>query len=238
MNRFISIAIDGPAAAGKSSLAKNIAEKLGFVYLKTGWLYRAVGLYVYEKNIAGDDTEAIEECISRAEAGTERLEAELLYHDGEQRIYLNGRDVSAVVGSEKIGRYASDVGNIKKVRDFLLAPQREAARKYNAVLEGRDIGTVILPYADVKIFLTASAEARAGRRFEDERKRAGNNAMSYERILREISERDKQDSSRAVAPLRPAEDAVILDNSNGTETETLGRALNIIKEKLPHVDIR
>ena len=230
-DKFTSIAIDGPAAAGKSSLAKNIAEKLCFVYLKTGWLYRAVGLFVCGKNIAGDDVGAIEECIERAEAGIEELKPELMYHDGEQKIYLNGRDVSNEVGGEKIGKYASDVGNIKKVRDFLLAPQREAAKKYNVVLEGRDIGTVILPDADVKIFLTASAADRALRRSADE-------SRSYEQILQEIIARDKQDENRAVAPLKPADDAVILDNSGLMADETLLKALNIIREKLPHVDIR
>ena len=231
MSSLISIAIDGPAASGKSSLAKNIAKKLGFVYLKTGWLYRAVGLYICQKGIAGDDVKAIEECIDRAEAKTEELSVELLYSDGEQKIYLNGVDVSDEVNSEKIGKYASDVGNIKKVRDFLLAPQRDAANKYNVVLEGRDIGTVILPNADVKIFLTASPQERALRRADDE-------SRSYEEILQEIIERDKQDEGRAIAPLKPAEDAVILDNSGLVQAETLSMALNIIKEKLPNVDIR
>jgi len=230
MNRFISIAIDGPAAAGKSSLAKNIAKKLGFVYLKTGWLYRAVGFFVYEKNIAGDDIKAIEECIDRANAGLEDLKTDLIYQGGEQKIYLNGRDISDKVGVEKIGKYASDVSKIEKVRDFLLASQRDAALKYNIVLEGRDIGTVILPNADVKIFLTASAEDRALRRSEDE-------SREYEQILQEIIERDEQDSNRAIAPLKPAEDAVILDNSGLQQHETLEEALKIIKEKLPYVDI-
>lgn len=230
MSGFISIAIDGPAAAGKSSLAKNTAERLGFVYLRTGWLYRAVGLFVCGKNIAGDDRAAIEQCIERAELGIEELKPELVYKDGEQRIYLNGRDISGEVGSEKIGKYASDVGNIKKVRNFLLYAQRSAARKYNVVVEGRDIGTVILPDADVKIFLTASAEARARRRSADENR-------DYEQIAREITERDRQDSSREIAPLKPAEDAVILDNSDLAQEETLEKALNIIKEKLPYVDI-
>ena len=232
----ISIAIDGPAASGKSSLARNIAGKLGFVYLRTGWLYRAVGLYIYEKNIAGDDIAAIEACIDRAEAGLEELRTDLVYRGGEQRIYLNGRDISGSVGAERVGKYASDVSKIKKVRDYLLAPQRDAAAKYDVVLEGRDIGTVILPGADVKIFLTASAEARATRRLADENKRA-EGAQTYGQILREIVERDEQDSGREIAPLRPAEDAVMLDNSGLEAHETLARALNIIKEKLPHVDI-
>jgi len=239
MDRHISIAIDGPAAAGKSSLAKNIAKKLGFVYLKTGWLYRAVGFFVYEKNIAGDNIEAIEECIDKAKAGLEDLKTDLIYQDGEQKIYLNGRDISDKVGAEKIGKYASDVSKIRKVRDFLLAPQRDAALKYNIVLEGRDIGTVILPDADVKIFLTASAQARALRRLEDEKKiNAGGAPQTYEQILQEIIERDEQDSSRAIAPLKPADDAVILDNSGLQQHETLEKALKIIKEKLPYVDIR
>ena len=236
MGKFISVALDGPAAAGKSSLARNIAKKLGFVYLRTGWLYRAVGFFVCEKNIAGDNIKAIEEIIDRAQAGLEDLNTDLIYEDGEQRIYLNGRDISDKVGAEKIGKYASDVSKIKKVRDFLLAPQRDAAKKYNIVLEGRDIGTVILPSADVKIFLTASAEARALRRFEDEQERG--TTQTYEQILEEIIERDEQDYSREIAPLKPAVDAVILDNSDLQAHETLAKALKIIKEKLPDVDIR
>jgi cytidylate kinase len=186
---------------------------------------------VCEKNIAGDNIKAIEECIERANAGLEDLKAELVYQDGEQKIYLNGRDVSAQVGAEKIGKYASDVSKVQKVRDFLLASQREAAEKYNVVLEGRDIGTVILPGADVKIFLTASPEARALRRAEDE-------SRAYEQILQEIIGRDEQDSSRAIAPLKPADDAVMLDNSGMEAHETLDKALKIIKEKIPYVDIR
>ena len=231
MKKFISIAIDGPAAAGKSSLAKSIAEKLGFVYLKTGWLYRAVGFYICEKNIAGDNIKLIEECIDKANAGLEDLKADLVYQDGEQKIYLNGRDISDKVGAEKIGKYASDVSKIKKVRDFLLASQRDAAKKYNIVLEGRDIGTVILPNADVKIFLTASAQDRASRRADDENR-------SCEEILKEIIKRDEQDSNRAIAPLKPAQDAFIIDNSGLQQHETLSEALKIIKEKLPYVDIR
>ena len=231
MSRYISIAIDGPAAAGKSSLAKNIAAELNYVYLKTGWLYRAVGLYISEKNIAGDDTDAIEACIDRANSGLEELKPELLYQNGEQKIFLNGQDISGKVNSEKIGRYASDVSKIRKVREFLLEAQRGAALKYNVVLEGRDIGTVILPEADVKIFLTASPEARALRRAEDENR-------DYEQILKEIISRDEQDSSREIAPLKPADDAVILDNSGLQAHETLAEAMKIIKEKLDYVDIR
>ncbi|MCL2099712.1 MAG: (d)CMP kinase [Oscillospiraceae bacterium] len=231
MSGFISIAVDGPAAAGKSSLAENIAKKLGFIYLKTGWLYRAVGYFAYKNNIESINTAAIEELIERVNAGLEELKPELIYYNGMQKIHLNGHDISAEINTEKIGRYASDISKIKKVRDFLLTPQREAAQKYNTVLEGRDIGTVILPDANVKIFLTASPEARALRRSKDENR-------DYKQILKEITERDRQDTDREIAPLKPAEDAVILDNSNLEAHQTLEAALKIIKEKLPNVDIR
>jgi len=141
------------------------------------------------------------------------------------RKYINGRDVSQEVGSEKIGGYAAAVANIEKVRESLRALQRGMAQKNNAVLEGRDIGTVVLPDADVKIFLTASAETRA-------RRRSGDESRDYEEILREIISRDKQDEERAIAPLKPAADAVILDNSDLDEAETLSAALDIIKDKL------
>jgi cytidylate kinase len=238
MSRFISIAIDGPSGAGKSSLAKNVAKKLGFIYLDTGALYRAVGLFVCEKNIAGDDVKAIEECIERADAGIEAIKIALVYQEetGAQRVILNGRDVSGQIRENNISRYASDVSKIKKVRDFLFDMQRSAALESSVVMDGRDIGTAILPGADVKIFLTASAEDRAKRRHNE---LAGKGQdIEYSKILQEMAERDAQDSNRDIVPLRPAEDAVLLDNSGFLEHETLAAAIKIIKEKLPYVDIR
>jgi cytidylate kinase len=239
MSNFISIAIDGPSGAGKSSLAKNVAKKLGFIYLDTGALYRAVGLFVCEKNIAGDNVKAIEDCIERAKSGEEEMSVTFAHdtQSGEQKIFLNMRDVSKAIRENNISKYASDVSKIPKVRDFLFDKQRNFANQNNVVMDGRDIGTAILPDADVKIFLTASAENRARRRY-DELVSKGQKDIKYEQVLQEMKERDAQDSGRDIVPLRPAEDAVMLDNSGLQEAETLEKALNIIKEKLPYVDIR
>jgi len=236
--KFSSIAIDGPSGAGKSSLAKNLAKKLGFVYLDTGALYRAVGLYVCEKNIGGSETAKIEKCIDNAVNNIDKIDIELTYTDGTQKVFLNGHDISEKIRENHISKYASDVSKIPKVREFLLRTQRESADRNNVVMDGRDIGTVILPDADVKIFLTASLEKRAKRRY-DELLEKGYKDLNYDKILKEITERDEQDSNRSAAPLKPAQDAVILDNSDCESPDgTLERALKIIKEKLPYVCIR
>ena len=225
--KFFAIAIDGPSGAGKSSLAKSLARRLGFLYLDTGALYRTVGLYVFEAEINGDETEKIEACV-------DNIDIDVVYVDGEQKVFLNGTDVSVKIRENNISRYASDVSKVPKVRGFLLNAQREAAKKNNIVMDGRDIGTVILPDADVKIFLTASAEERASRRYEELTKKGRD--VDYTAILREINERDEQDSNRVAAPLKPASDAVILDNSDCESLDdTLNRALNIVKEILPDV---
>jgi len=232
MSMFFSIAIDGPSGAGKSSLAKSLAEKLGFLYLDTGALYRTVGLYIFEAGIDSYAQEKIEACL---DSGNVKIEA--IYKDGEQRMFLNGEDVSRKIRENNISKYASDVSKIPKVREFLMQTQREAAEKNNIIMDGRDIGTVILPNADVKIFLTAQPEERAGRRYEELIKKGQN--VDYENILREINERDQQDSTRSAAPLKPAENAVILDNSDCAKPEeTLERAVKIIKEILPDVCVR
>jgi cytidylate kinase len=229
--KFISFAIDGPSGAGKSSLAKGLAEKFGFWYLDTGALYRAFGLFIYESGIESRDTEKIKNCI---ENGNIRIEA--IYKNGEQRTFLNGVDVSEKIREHHISKYASDVSKIPEVRKFLKPAQSEAAEKDNIVMDGRDIGTVILPNADVKIFLTASAEERAKRRFEELTEKG--QKINYDDILRDINERDKQDSERDEAPLEPAKDAELLDNSDcAFPAETLERAVKIIKEKLPDVCI-
>ena len=229
---FISIAIDGPSGAGKSSLAKSLAEKLGFLYLDTGALYRTVGLYICESGIGGNETEKIEACV---ESGN--IEIDVVYKDGEQKVFLNGQDVSLKIRENHISKYASDVSKIPKVREFLLKIQKEAAGKNNIIMDGRDIGTVILPNADVKIFLTASSEVRAKRRYKELTEKG--QEVDYTAILAEINARDDQDSNRDAAPLKPAEDAIFFDNSDcNTPLETLNKAINIIKEILPDVCIR
>lgn len=228
----VAVAIDGPSGAGKSSLAKNLAKLLGFLYLDTGALYRTVGLYVCEAGVSGDDTAKIEDFIS---GGNIKINVE--YNGGEQKVFLNGNDVSAKIRENHISKYASDVSKIPKVREFLLKTQREAAEKNNIVMDGRDIGTVILPNANVKIFLTSSPEERAKRRFEELTQKGQD--VNYANILQEINARDAQDSERSAAPLKPAEDAIMLDNSDcKSPAETLDRALNIIKEILPDVCVR
>ncbi|MCL1857859.1 MAG: (d)CMP kinase [Oscillospiraceae bacterium] len=228
----VSIAIDGPSGAGKSSLAKNLAKKLGFLYLDTGALYRTVGLYVFEAGIGGYETEKIEACID-----SKNIKIDVFYKNGEQKVFLNDRDVSEKIRENNISKYASDVSKIPKVREFLLKTQKEAAEKNNIIMDGRDIGTVILPNASVKIFLTSSSDERARRRYEELTGKGKD--VDYNAILKEINERDLQDSSRDAAPLKPAQDAFILDNSDCiSPVDTLNKALNIIKERLPDVCIR
>ena len=206
---------------------------MGFLYLDTGALYRAVGLYVCEKKIGSAETGKIEECIDAA-----NIKIELTYADGIQRVFLNGEDVSEKIRENHISKYASDVSKINKVREFLLRLQKDTAENNNVVMEGRDIATVIMPDADLKIFLTASPEKRAERRYKELTEK-GYKDINYEKILKEITERDAQDSNRDVAPLKPAPGAVVIDNSDcESHCGTLEMALKIIKEKLPYVCIR
>ena len=231
--KFISFAIDGPSGAGKSSLAKGLANKFGFWYLDTGALYRALGVYLYEAGIGSGEKEKIE---ARIDGESENIKIEAVYKDGEQKTFLNGTDVSVKIREHHMSKFASDISRIPKVRKFLRPAQQDAAEKDNIVMDGRDIGTVILPNADVKIFLTATPEERAKRRF-DELKAKGQD-VNYGDILRDITERDEQDSQRGEAPLIPAKDAIPLDNSDCSRPEeSLERAVKIIKEKLPDVCI-
>ncbi|MCL2813317.1 MAG: (d)CMP kinase [Oscillospiraceae bacterium] len=231
-NKFFAVAIDGPSGAGKSTLAKALAEKLGFLYLDTGALYRTVGLYVYEAGLRGDETEKIGELVKSGE-----IKIEVAHEGGEQKVFLNGSDVSGKIRGSLMSKYASDVSKIPEVREFLLNTQKDAAKKNDIIMDGRDIGTVILPGADVKIFLTASPDVRARRRFAELGQKG--EKVGYDAVLREINERDAQDSSRAAAPLKPAGDAIILNNSECASPEdTADKALDIIKEILPDVCIR
>jgi len=230
-SKFFAVAIDGPSGAGKSSLAKSLAGKLGFLYLDTGALYRTVGLYALLSGIGGDETKRIEECV---ESG--KISIEVAYEGGGQKVFLNGADVSEKIRDNRVSRYASDVSKIPRVREFLLSTQKEAAEKNNIIMDGRDIGTVILPEADVKIFLTATPETRAKRRCAELEGKG--EKVDCVAVLREINERDAQDSNRDAAPLKPAKDAVVIDNSECGLGGTLERALDVIKEVLPDVCIR
>ncbi len=204
------IAIDGPSGAGKSTVAKAVAKRLGFLQVDTGAMYRSIGLYVYEHKKDPDDKAAVIACLPD-------ISIDLGFSDEGQRIYLNGRDVSDDIRQNVISLYASKVSAIPEVRAFLLGMQRKVASEHDVVMDGRDIGTVILPDAELKIFQTASVKERAKRRFDE--LTAKGQAVSLDDIKREITERDYNDSHRAEAPCVPADDAVIIDNSNITIEE-------------------
>lgn len=216
----MQIAIDGPSGAGKSSVAKAVAARLGIVYVDTGALYRTVGYYVRGKGISREDTRGIVSCLPR-------IKIEVVYKDGAQHVLLNGEDLGDRIREPEISMYASAVSAVPEVRDFLLDTQRDIAEKNSVIMDGRDIGTVILPKADVKIFMFASPEARARRRTL-ELKAKGMEA-DYETVLREMVERDANDSGRKVAPAVAAEDAVLLDNSDLTVEGTVDAVLSLVE---------
>ena len=217
------IAIDGPSGSGKSTLAKRLSAHLGFVYVDTGALYRAVGLYVYRAGKDPKSSEEVSPLLGDIEVG-------IKYIDGEQKTLLNGEDVSKEIRLPDISMYASAVSALPEVRKFLLGTQQDIIRANNVIMDGRDIGTVIMPDANVKIFLISNNETRAMRRCEE--LLAKGVKTTYEEVLADLETRDANDSSRAVAPLTPAEDAVFLDNSNFEPDETFARALEIIKERI------
>lgn len=218
----INIAIDGPSGAGKSTLARKLAARLDFIYVDTGAMYRAIA-YVMQQHRAETDEEII--------AGLEGLSITLGRVDGEQRVYANGEDVSALIRTPEISMGASRVSAIREVRAFLLGLQRQLAAEQSVVMDGRDIGTVVLPNADVKIFLTASAEKRAYRRFlELEAKKPG--TQSYDDVLADVIRRDEQDMSRAIAPLRQAEDAVLVDTSDADLAQSEEMLYAVCRERL------
>lgn len=220
---MISVAIDGPAGAGKSTLARQLARDLGYIYVDTGAMYRAVGLYALRAGADPADPAAVDPLLPGI-----RLRLAVL--DGEQHIYLNGEDVSALIRTEAVGMAASAVGANPAVRAFLLGLQRDMARTGNVLMDGRDIGTVILPDATVKVFLTASPEARARRRWLEYQ--AAGRPDRYEDVLADVKRRDEQDSGRAAAPLRRAEDAVLLDTSAMDLAQSLAAMKQIIKERV------
>lgn len=215
-----NIAIDGPAGAGKSTIAKLAASKLSYIYIDTGAMYRAIGLYVYRKQIEETDIQAIGEAARE----TEVL---IRYIDGERHVYLNGEDVSEEIRKEHIGHMASVVGAVPAVRAHLLDLQRQIAKESDIIMDGRDIGTCILPNADVKIFLTATPEERARRRFLE--LQAKGDPTPYEEVLADIKERDYRDTHREIAPLKQAEDAVYLDTSNMTIDEAAAKVVELAK---------
>lgn len=219
-----SIAIDGPAGAGKSTLARALARELGYLYVDTGAIYRTVALRAREAGADPSDPEQVAPLL-------EDLDLRMDYGaDGVQRMYLSGRDVTEAIRENEVSALASQVAALPAVREFLLEFQRKQAREHNVVMDGRDIGTVVLPQAGVKIFLTAAPEARARRRTAELLQR-GQDA-DFDEILREIRQRDKQDENRPVAPLRQAEDAALLDTTNLDLKGSLEALLTLVRERL------
>ena len=202
--KSIAVAIDGPSGAGKSTIARAVAERLGFVYVDTGAMYRTIGLAVCRAGVQLGDTAGILPVLPG-------IGVSLNYQDGVQHVLLNGEDVSGLIRTPEMSKYASFVSAVPEVRAFLLDTQRDMAKKCSVIMDGRDIGTVILPDAEVKIFLTASPEVRAKRRTAE--LEAKGQTANYEKVLKEIQQRDYQDSHRAIAPLKQAKDAVKVDTS-------------------------
>ncbi|MDR1563422.1 MAG: (d)CMP kinase [Oscillospiraceae bacterium] len=220
---MISVAIDGPSGAGKSTVARRAAEALGYIYVDTGALYRSIGLFAL---LAGADCKN-EDHLRKI---LPIIKLELKFVEGEQRVLLNGKDVSEDIRTPEASMAASDVSALPLVREYLLDLQRNMALSNNVIMDGRDIGTVILPEATVKIFLTASAEARAMRRYSE--LLAKNPSVTYEEVLNDINRRDEQDSGRSIAPLKPAKDAVILDSTMRNLDETVSLVIRTVCEKL------
>ncbi len=224
MKQKISVAIDGPSGAGKSTVAKALAKQFSLVYVDTGAIYRTVGLAAQQAEVASKDAPAVIALLPG-------LEIDIAYDStGTQRMLLNGADVSEEIRTPKSSIYASDVSAIPEVRAFLMDMQRSMAEKYSVVMDGRDIGTVVLPDADVKVFLTASAEERARRRWLELQDRGSE--ASFEEVLRDIEYRDRQDSSRAAAPLKAAEDAVRIDTSKLSFDESVEAVAALIRAAL------
>ncbi len=216
-----AVAIDGPSGAGKSTLARAAAERLGILYVDTGAIYRTIGLYVQRRGIDPRDTAAVLAALPDIRIGMDHDA------DGMQRMLLNGEDVTADIRLPEISMYASAVSAIQGVRDFLMEMQRSLARERSVIMDGRDIGTVVLPDADVKIFLYADVEVRAKRRELELRQRG--TPKPYEEVLREMEERDYNDTHRAAAPLRAADDAIMVDTSSMDFDASLALLLDVIR---------
>ena len=221
MEKF-AVAIDGPNGAGKSSVARALAAKLGCVYVDTGALYRAIGLHVERCGADPDSAEQVAEILHDAKV-------ELRYAEEGQRVYLNGEDVSGLIRTPKASIYASKVSKIPEVRAALLGIQRDMATHQSVVMDGRDIGTVVLPSAEVKIFLTASPEVRAKRRYLELVEKGENTTL--EEVLNDLIWRDKNDSEREIAPLRPAEDSVLVDTSELDFEQSVAAVEKVVSER-------
>lgn len=222
--RRYAVAVDGPSGAGKSTLAKAAAERLGILYVDTGAIYRTIGLYVQRRGIDPQDTSAVLAALPDIHIAME--------HDGDglQRMLLNGEDVSADIRLPEISMYASAVSAIQGVRDFLMEMQRSLAREHSVIMDGRDIGTVVLPDAEVKVFLCADVETRARRRFLELEQRG--TPKPFDEVLRDMEQRDYNDTHRAAAPLRPADDAIMIDNTDMDFAASLELLLDVIRGRV------
>lgn len=220
---MVSVAIDGPAGAGKSTLARRLAAEFGYIYVDTGAMFRTIGLYALRAGKDPKDNEAVNALLPE-------ISLKFAFIEGEQHIYLNGEDVSTAIRTEEVGMAASAVGANPEVRTFLLGMQRDMAKTQDVLMDGRDIGTVVLPDATVKIFLTASPEARATRRWKEYQQKGVE--VSYEEVLADVRQRDYQDTHRAAAPLRQADDAQLLDTSEMNFEQSLEAMKKMIVEKV------
>lgn len=221
---IINVAIDGPAGAGKSTISRAAAKEMGYIYIDTGALYRTVGLNAMRKGADVNDAESVIATL------TDDLKVELRFIDGEQRMFLNGEDVSDKIRTPEASSAASKVSAVPEVRKYLFDLQKDLAKNNNCIMDGRDIGTVVLPDAKVKIFLTASPEARADRRYKELIEKGMD--VKYDDVLADMIKRDYDDSHRAIAPLKQADDAVLADTSDKTLEESIALIIKIIKDNI------
>jgi cytidylate kinase len=225
---MFAVAIDGPSGAGKSSIAKELARVLGFIYVDTGAIYRTVALYLVENKIQPDDSKSVSGALNY-------IHIEMKYENGNQVMKLNGRNVNDLIRSPEISRAASISSGLPEVRSFLLGIQRKLAEENNVIMDGRDIGTVVLPDAQLKIFLTASPEERAKRRAKQLEQKGIK--IDFDSVLKEITERDERDSNRSAAPLKQAEDAALIDTSNMQFSEVVSKISSLINERRKTADV-
>ena len=222
LNKRINIAIDGPAGAGKSTIAKMVSKKLNCIYVDTGAMYRAVALFFIENGIASDDEKRIAKEI-------ENIHVDIQFEAGDQKVLLNGKDVTEEIRAERVGKWASEISKYTVVREYLVKMQREIAAKQDVVMDGRDIGTVVLPQANVKIYLTASSKVRAMRRYNELTQKGV--FCDIHDIEQGIMERDAQDMNREISPLRQAKDAILIDSSNMTIDEVVEKIVSLARER-------
>lgn len=222
LNKRLNIAIDGPAGAGKSTIAKMVSKRLNCIYVDTGAMYRAVALFFIENGIASDDEKRIAKEI-------ENIHVDIQFEAGDQKVLLNGKDVTEEIRAERVGNWASEISKYTLVREYLVKMQREVAAKQDVVMDGRDIGTVVLPQANVKIYLTASSKVRAMRRYNELTQKGV--FCDIHDIEQGIMERDAQDMNREISPLRQAKDAILIDSSNMTIDEVVEKIVSLARER-------